>query len=155
MSTRERWIVYPLLFLTLGIVMRDKIILPKSLQVQAIAAEQIRCNQLQVDTALCSRLQAGDEIVEGTVQCEKLAVRGPNGRPTVVIRTDPRTKGGVVTTISPTGIPLICLQPTESGGKVITFTEKSRENAPETPKTSSPPSLKQPSTETPPTETPR
>jgi hypothetical protein len=149
MSTRERWIIYPLLFLTLGIVMRDKIILPKNLQVQRVAAEQIRCNQLQVDSVLCNRLQAGDEIVEGAVQCGELAVRGPNGRPTVIVGTDARSKGGLVTTLSPTGTPLICLQPTESGGKVITFTKKSRDDAPETPKTPSPPSLRQPSTETP------
>ena len=31
MSTRERWIVYPLLFMTLGIALRDKIMPPAHL----------------------------------------------------------------------------------------------------------------------------
>ena len=31
MSTRERWIVYPILFMTLGIALRDKIIRPTHL----------------------------------------------------------------------------------------------------------------------------
>jgi hypothetical protein len=133
MSTRERWIVYPLLFLTLGIVMRDKIIPPKILQVQGIAAEQIRCSQLQVDMALCNRLQAGAEIVEGTVKCEDLVIIGPKGRPTVFLSTDPRTKGGMITServqcgalavIGPEGRPtvLVGTDPKARGGLIETF----------------------------------
>ena len=49
MSTRERWIVYPLLFLTLGIVMRDKIRAPGPFQANEVTAGQIHCGQLQVD----------------------------------------------------------------------------------------------------------
>jgi hypothetical protein len=97
MSTRERWIVYPLLFLTLGIVMRDKIIPHRNLQVQGIAAEQIRCNQLQVDAALCNRLQSDGVIGAAGVQCGELAIIGPKGHPTVFLGTDPRTKGGIIT----------------------------------------------------------
>jgi hypothetical protein len=38
MTSRERWIVYPLLFLTLGIAMRDKVIPPQHFVAQAVTA---------------------------------------------------------------------------------------------------------------------
>jgi hypothetical protein len=40
MSERERWIVYPLLFLTMGIALRDKVIQPIS--------DEVRCRRLAV-----------------------------------------------------------------------------------------------------------
>ncbi len=51
MTTRERWIVYPLLFLSLGIALRDKVMPPMHtnsfpLTAQRIEAETIRCNTL-------------------------------------------------------------------------------------------------------------
>ena len=47
MSQRERWMVYPLLFLALGVSLRDKLIPP---QVRALSVESIsvRCAQLEV-----------------------------------------------------------------------------------------------------------
>ncbi|HEV2971578.1 MAG TPA: hypothetical protein VGY55_16500 [Pirellulales bacterium] len=36
MSDRERWIVYPLLFMTLGMTFRDKIIPPKQLWARSV-----------------------------------------------------------------------------------------------------------------------
>jgi hypothetical protein len=53
MSTRERWIVYPLLFLTLGIAMRDQFLPTKrfgavNLKAAEITAQTIHCNNLEV-----------------------------------------------------------------------------------------------------------
>ncbi len=58
MSNRERWIIYPLLFLTLGIAMRDKIVPPrlKAREVVvvsagapgAVTADVIRCKHLEI-----------------------------------------------------------------------------------------------------------
>jgi hypothetical protein len=49
MSTRERWIVYPLLFLTLGIALRDKVVPPVHRIVfsQEIRAGNIRCSGIE------------------------------------------------------------------------------------------------------------
>jgi hypothetical protein len=55
MSTRERWIVYPLLFLTLGIALRDKIV-PPDLKPLSVDADAIRCRDLDVDTVRCRAL---------------------------------------------------------------------------------------------------
>lgn len=142
MSTRERWIVYPLLFLTLGIAMRDKIVPPKHVQVEELAAVQIRCNQLQV-----AQLASASRFAAPTIQCAELAVTGPNGRPTIILITDPRTKGGLVETFSATGAPQVVLQPIETGGAVLSFDSRRRgaTASPEKPKT---PPASQPSKET-------
>jgi hypothetical protein len=145
MSTRERWVIYPLLFLTLGIVMRDKFFPQGHIQANEVTAGRIHCGQLQVDRVAsaggiavrdlqcsgelaagklrCSELRA-DQLVAGSglvvrgIQCGEVVVVGPNGRPTVLAGTDSRTKGGLITTLSSTGAPLVWLQPTDSGGVV-------------------------------------
>ena len=54
MTTRERWIVYPLLFLSLGIALRDKVIPPMHTTSFAVTAHKI-----EADTIRCNTLQAG------------------------------------------------------------------------------------------------
>ncbi len=146
MSTRERWIVYPLLFLTLGIVMRDKYVSQGHFGESEVTAERIHCGQLQVDQVEAAggiavrNLQCSEELRAGklrcdelmvdkvlatkglvvpAIRCNELVVDGPNGRPTIIARTDPTTKGGSLITLSPAGAPLILLQPTDSGGLVL------------------------------------
>lgn len=52
MSTRERWIVYPLLFLALGVALRDKIVpVHKIVISQEIRARTIRCGELEAERA--------------------------------------------------------------------------------------------------------
>ena len=41
MSERERWIVYPLLFLTLGLVLRDKLGMAKQVQAHRVVCEKL------------------------------------------------------------------------------------------------------------------
>ena len=164
MSTRERWIVYPLLFLTLGITMRlamrDQATPSARLQIQELVAGQIRCNQLQAVEEIaarqigCNQLQAerlgckqqsAGEIVAQSIQCRQFAIGGPNGRPTVVIGTDKTTKGGAIETFSATGAPLVILKPTESGGEVKAFKMKGDEPPSEKPNAQSAPAPKPPS----------
>jgi hypothetical protein len=175
MSTRERWIVYPLLFMTLGIVIRDKVLPRGHLQANEVTAGRIHCNWLQVDQVATTAgmsvrsLQCGDQVVTGKIrcgelrtdqviavnglvvrgiQCGELVVVGPNGRPTVLAGTDSKTKGGLITTLSPAGTPLVLLQPTDSGGVVrAAQIVQSKMALPEKPKTSSPPITKVPSKE--------
>jgi hypothetical protein len=164
MSSRERWIVYPLLFMTLGIALRDKIIPAHRLQLDEIAAGQIHCNQLLVDQEIgakqvsciqlqaeqagCKRLQVAAGIVVRSILCGEFAIAGPKGRPTVVIATDPKTNGGIIETISSAGAPLVRLEPTNAGGVVhadAVLPWERKKNAPpsEQPKTPSGDSLKE------------
>ena len=142
MSTRERWIVYPLLFLTLGIVLRDKFMPLKHLvavQLQAgeIAVAKIRCYQLEVDELICRKQLEVDQLVcrkqleanelackrleAVQLGCRALVVRGPNGRPVVVAGTDSNSQAGTVETFSANGVPQVRLFSTGAGGVVTTI----------------------------------
>ena len=69
MSTRERWIVYPLLFLTLGTVMRDKFVPQTSLGV-----ESLQCNRLNVQKVIHC-----DELHARKVDCREMSTNGLKG----------------------------------------------------------------------------
>ncbi len=96
MSTRERWIVYPLLFLALGSAVRDKLI-----------------GRLEIGQVICDRLESGQ------ADCRALFVRGPNGRPAVAAVADVRSNGGAIETFSTDGMPLVQIQSIGAGGMVV------------------------------------
>jgi hypothetical protein len=76
MSERERWIVYPLLLLTMGTALHDKF------------AQQVHTRQI-----LCDK-----ELDAEVIRCKKLVVvMGPNEDPAVVLGASPA--GGLVTTV--------------------------------------------------------
>ena len=138
MSTRERWIVYPILFLTLGLAPRDKIVPPtqwggRTLRVQAgevaterlrcnsqlrageIVAAQIRCKQVLVDNLVCQRMESG------RAECRTFWVSGPTGRPVIAAGSDAKTHTGVLETLSASGVPQVRLLSTPTGGVVNTI----------------------------------
>ncbi len=127
MSTRERWIVYPLLFLTLGIALRDKILPPThfgdmgmALKAGEIDVRRIRCSEIQAGRAIFNQLEAGRS------QCRELIVIGPTGRPTIIAYTDPKTYNGAIETFSADGRPLVLLRSTDAGGLVGTLNPSGR-----------------------------
>src|ERR1700732_4454850 len=64
MSDRERWTVYPLLFLTLGISVKDKI-------VKTVTADKVQCNVLVVgDRAGKDRIVLGTTPTGGILQMQ-------------------------------------------------------------------------------------
>jgi hypothetical protein len=110
MSDRERWIVYPLLFMTLGIALRDKVVPPSFLgdnSMRLVAGETssrgIRCGEMRANHIVCDRL----DVTNGE-------------RPVVVLGTDSSTRGGIVETFSNQGAPQVRLLPTDAGGIVYT-----------------------------------
>ena len=104
MTSRERWILYPLLFLTLGIVMRDKVLPQSHFHAQEITAyreieaDRIRCNQLEV----------------GTIQSQALVITGPSGAGRIQMRVVPGG-GGWIEVIGAGGKPLLVAGANESG----------------------------------------
>jgi hypothetical protein len=120
MSTRERWIVYPLVFLTLGIVLRDKFV-PQvhsaAIQFEAgeIAAQRIHCAQLQVKELLCDKLDSNQ------AKSHALFIHGPSDQPVIVAGADVKTGAGVLETYTAKGIPLIRISSSATGGRLITF----------------------------------
>ncbi len=120
MSTRERWIVYPILFMTLGITLRDKVTyhvgnLATQVEASAITSPRIRCNELQVGKLVCDRVQANQS------ECRALVVSGPNNKPVVVAGSDSNTHAGVVETYTATGMRQVRLFSSEVGGMVTTI----------------------------------
>jgi hypothetical protein len=121
MSTRERWIIYPLLLMTLGIAMRDKIFVPTRLRAGELAADKIVCNRFQAAHAACSesesiksecrQLQAS-QIVCGEfesiqAECRALLVRNPKGQRIVAIGAEAKTLGGTIETFAASGAPTL------------------------------------------------
>jgi len=105
MTTRERWIVYPLLFLTLGIALRDKIVPPVHL----------RCSEL-----VC------DRVVSKQTECRTLVVRGPNGHPVIVAGADGKTHAGTLETFTAAGVPQVNLLSSGGGGMVSAVGEEGK-----------------------------
>jgi len=81
MSERERWIVYPLLFLTLGIALRDKVIQP--------IADEVRCRRLVVY----------DENDRKIAEVAPMAVPLPG--------TGERAHAGMLRLLDPFGLPIV------------------------------------------------
>jgi hypothetical protein len=79
MSSRERWTVYPLLFLTLGIALKDK--LTKQVNTKQVNTENIICKQLFVTDS-----QAHPQVVmRSTGDGGTIAIAGDNRRPNIVL----------------------------------------------------------------------
>lgn len=55
MTERERWIVYPLLFLALGSALRDKLL-------QQTTSKTIRCEEMICQQLYCQGMSAVDEV---------------------------------------------------------------------------------------------
>jgi len=132
-TSRERWVVYPLLFLTLGITMRDKVW--PFMDFAEVTAGKITCNQLEVGRATVQRLesvqskcrlmtltgQKGRDVIRlgaapnGTGRLELLAT---DGDVLVTLGGDVAGKSGRVETFADGGVPQTQLRSTEVGGLV-------------------------------------
>lgn len=125
MSTRERWIIYPLLFLTLGVALRDRVIPPKQFQAHELAAERIRCGQLQVGQILCEQARfketVSDRVDCGQLQGKALLVGGTGSRPVVMIGMDSRTHGGLIEVLAADHAPVVQIGTSEGAGMVTTM----------------------------------
>lgn len=125
MSTRERWIVYPLLFLAIGLGLRNKLFPPSRfgggeetvIHAAEIDAKLIRCGELQTPRAFIRQAEIRQS------NCGKMIVVRPDGSPAVVVYADQRTLNGVLETLSGSGKPLVMLRSTNGGGLVATLNE--------------------------------
>ena len=145
MSTRERWIVYPLLFLTLGIAMRNQFLPTKrfgamDLKAADITAQTIHCNNLEVmqdgivrnNFGVAQELQfqraRGNAIRAdycesqqsklGEAEFRKLAITDEQDKPVILLLEDKNTKTGVIQTMRSDGAPQVQIRSNETGGVV-------------------------------------
>jgi hypothetical protein len=140
MSDRERWIVYPLLFLTLGIALRNQFLPTRrfgavDLRAGELSAQKIFCNNLVIrENALCNQLQSDQlqfnealgkhirtvQLKAGQAECQTMLIVNADGKPVVLAGADKDSQSGVIQTMNSTGVPLVQIRATDSGGVVTT-----------------------------------
>jgi hypothetical protein len=108
MSTRERWVVYPLLFLALGTAIKPKL----------VPAERVSCRFLEVvDQELRPRIR----LTAGAADEGAIRIINRIGQPVVVLRTDAATRAGLIETLSDDGKPQTAMMSSATGGEVAAF----------------------------------
>jgi hypothetical protein len=146
MSDRERWIVYPLLFLTLGIALRNQFLPTRrfgamDLKAGELTAQKILCNDLVImqkgecNQLQCDRFQFNEALGKhirtvGLSECVQLkageadflAMRivDEKGKPVVLAVTDQNSQSGAIQTMNSLGMPQVKISGTDSGGMVTT-----------------------------------
>lgn len=116
MSDYERWTIYPLLLLTLGIVLKDKML--KSVDVQSVV-----CRNLAVVDA------QGNEMVRlGATQLHAggLEVFGANGTPLVTLASDQEGKRGQIITQTDEGHRLVDVFANGNAGQILVHDGKGK-----------------------------
>jgi hypothetical protein len=125
MSNRERWIVYPLILLTLGIILRDKFFVQHQLRAKTIAAYQLGSDTLDVreviraDQIVCNELKVAGEakcrnMDAGQLRAEDITVKMPDGMPAIRMGIV-RTGGGRIEIATADGKPLVVAGADETG----------------------------------------
>jgi len=139
MTTRERWVLYPLLFLSLGIALRDKMfrrdlpMVARTVAAEQLAADRVQCNRLEVGRAECRVMMVSDGeghhglgmglLPDGTGRLEILA---KDGAVVVAAGADQDGSSGWLETSTADGIPLVQLHSSRTGGLVTTFGRRRR-----------------------------
>ncbi|MGD0654798.1 MAG: hypothetical protein ABSA16_10675 [Thermoguttaceae bacterium] len=146
MSDRERWIVYPLVFLTLGIALRNQFLPTRQfgavdLKAGELTAQKITCNELVIrEYAQCNQLQCEQfqfnealgkhirtlglaecaQLKAGEAECRAILVVNADGKPAILAGADKNTQSGVIQTMNSNGMPLVQIRATDSGGLITT-----------------------------------
>jgi hypothetical protein len=123
MSSRERWIVYPLLLLALGTALRPKY----------MPQERVVCRQLfVVDDEDRPRIQlfvhersarteqhtAGDNDLTSEAE---VRLTDRRGIPVARMRSDAASRAGLIETRTSTGRPQTALLSSDSGGEIVAY----------------------------------
>jgi hypothetical protein len=140
MSTRERWIVYPLLFLALGLALRDKVYPPSKFTARSVRAEEmlvdkVRCNHLDAGETECevakvARLDVNGLSVSdpkgkerarmGVMENEsgQVELYGRDGKPVLIMGADKTGRDGFLQTVTAEGAPQVLLHSVNGWGRV-------------------------------------
>ena len=95
MSTRERWILYPLLFLTLGTVMRDKFFGQKDFKALDVTAPEVTAENVTAYREITAHTIHCTQLEVGKLECRGIAVLGPNKSEAVRVGVVPDRGGRI------------------------------------------------------------
>ncbi|MBM4012697.1 MAG: hypothetical protein ACKO4Z_11260 [Planctomycetota bacterium] len=94
MTSRERWTVYPLLFLAIGLALRAVSIPPSELEVHVIDADRVVCGEIVVKSA------DGPTLIHvGRVKGDgggRIEISDHQGREAMAIGTGPDGRDGII-----------------------------------------------------------
>ena len=124
MTNRERWIVYPLLFLTLGLGMRDKVAPPSPRFMRpGMNAMNVRCVHLECQDLTVTGPNGEKRIRMGVTsnQAGQMEVYGSDQSMVMVAGADNTGQSGRVQTLAADATPQVSLHSTDRGGQVATF----------------------------------
>jgi hypothetical protein len=144
MSTRERWIVYPLLFLALGTALRPKLaptfeasimqvtsdeVKSRELTANRVTSDDVKSRKLTADRVTCRSLTIVDGqkrprielVVHAHTGDGEVRLVNNDGVPVVSLQSDAQTRAGLIETRSNDGRAQTALWSTESGGEVVAF----------------------------------
>jgi hypothetical protein len=134
MSQRERWIVYPLLFLALGTALRDKFYPPhelaaENIRCQNLLVQNVRAHELAVDSTRCQELvvatAAGQERARldtaPSTSAGRLLLFDPDGKPVVFAGTATTDNAPTVELLRPDGKPQLLIAVSNFGGRLVSF----------------------------------
>ena len=124
MTNRERWIVYPLLFLTLGLGMRDKVAPPSPTFMRpGMNALNIRCVRLECQDLTVTGQNGEKRVRMGVTrnQAGQMEVYGSDHTLVLVAGADSAGRSGRLQTLAADTTPQVSLHSTDQGGQVATF----------------------------------
>ncbi len=81
MTQRERWIIYPLVFLALGTALRDKFMVPEQIRAQEILAASIKCEQIEANKSVAN------EATASRLTSQQVVVVTPTDDPRIMLAT--------------------------------------------------------------------
>ena len=141
MTDRERWIIYPLVFLTLGIALRNQFLPTRrfgavDLRAGELSAQRVVCKELVTEKGEClqqfqfnealgkhiSTLGLAEcvQLKVGNAECRALLITNPEGKPVILAGADKDSQSGIIQTMNRNGMPLVRLSGTDTGGMVTT-----------------------------------
>lgn len=124
MTTRERWIVYPLLFLTLGIGIRDKVAPPNPRFMRpGVNAMNVRCLNLECQDLTVTGPNGEKRVRVGNTpnQAGQIEIYGSDHTMVMVAGADNTGRSGRVQTLAADATAQVSLHSTDRGGQVATF----------------------------------
>jgi hypothetical protein len=108
MSTRERWIVYPLLFLALGTAIKPKL----------VPAERVACRHLEV---VDEELQPRIRLTAGARDDGAIRIMNRSGQAVVMLKSDAATRAGLIETLNDAGRVQTAMMSSAGGGEVAAY----------------------------------
>ncbi len=121
MSDRERWVIYPLLFLAIGMATKNGVEFQAEQQMKETQSKMpiVRCKELLVlgdnDKPLVTITEASKQ--RGGV----ITVHNADGKPVTQVKSDATTGAGLFETANGNGTPQVVLSSNSNGGAVTLF----------------------------------